>query len=144
MNIYEHIVKIKLREVLLMNKDKIKKIYDKYLYSKYYIKNFEEYANHYFKRDLEYFNFIISRTKDNDKKLYAIIKFILYKGHLGEDIRSNLHLILHIIKKMLDNKILITKEKTKKIINELSNDNDLYDILKNNFTFDELVVIKEL
>jgi len=144
MNLYEHIEKIKLREVLLINKDKIKKIYDKYLYSKYYIKNFEEYANHNFKEDLEYFNFIISRTKDNDKKLDAVVKFILYKGHLSENIRSNLHLILYIFKKMLDNKILIPKEKTKKIINELSTDNDVYDILKNNFTFDELVVIKEL
>ena len=144
MNLYEHIEKIKLREVLLINKYKIKKIYDKYLYSKYYIKNFEEYANHNFKEDLEYFNFIISRTKDNDKKLDAVVKFILYKGHLSENIRSNLHLILYIFKKMLDNKILIPKEKTKKIINELSTDNDVYDILKNNFTFDELVVIKEL
>ena len=98
MNIYDQIEKIKLKEVLLINKDKIKNIYDKYLYSKYYIKNFEEYANNYFKEDLEYFNFIISRTKDNDKKLDAVIKYILYKGHLSEDIRSNLHLILYIFK----------------------------------------------
>ena len=144
MNIYDQIEKIKLKEVLLINKDKIKNIYDKYLYSKYYIKNFEEYANNYFKEDLEYFNFIISRTKDNDKKLDAVIKYILYKGHLSEDIRSNLHLILYIFKKMLDNKILIPKEKTNKIINELSIDIDVYDILKINFSFDELIVIKEL
>ena len=69
--------------------------------------------------------------------------YILTNAMYKDNIKNNLYLILIIIKITINNNNL-SKDKTKKIINELANNNDIYDILKNNFSLEELLSLKEL
>ena len=139
----EKIEKLELKKILILNKNNLKKIYDKKIYSKHFRKKYDEYANFYYKTDLEYFNFIINRTKNSESKLYAVIMYILTNAMYKDNIKNNLYLILIIIKITINNNNL-SKDKTKKIINELANNDDIYDILKNNFSLEELLSLKEL
>jgi hypothetical protein len=144
MNIKEQIEKIELKTVLILNKDKLKKINKNPIYSKHFRKHYQEYSNHYYKNDLEYFNFTINRTKNTESKLNAVIMYILTNAMLLDYIKNNLYLILIIIKIIINNNKNITKDKTKKIINQLANNIDIYDVLKNNFSLQELLLVKEL
>lgn len=139
----EKIEKLELKKILILNKNNLKKIYDKKIYSKHFRKKYDEYTNFYYKTDLEYFNFIINRTKNSESKLNAVIMYILTNAMYKDNIKNNLYLILIIIKITINNNNL-SKDKTKKIINELANNNDIYDILKNNFSLEELLSLKEL
>ena len=143
MSIEEKIEQIEIKKILILNKNNLKKIYDKKIYSKHFPKKYDEYANLYYKTDREYFDFIINRTKNIESKLNAVIMYILTNAMYKDNIKNNLYLILIIIKITInyDN---LSKDKTKKIINELSNNVDIYDILKNNFSFEELLLVKEL
>ena len=140
----KQIEKIELKNILILNKDNLRKIYDRKIYSKHFRKKYEEYSNHYYKTDLEYFNFTINRSKNTESKLNAVIMYILTNAMILDYIKNNLYLILIIIKIIINSNKNITKDKTKKIINQLANNIDIYDVLKNNFSLQELLLVKEL
>jgi hypothetical protein len=143
MSIEEKIEQIELKKILILNKNNLKIIYNKKIYSKHFPKKYDECTNLYYKTDQEYFDFIINRTKNIESKLNAVIMYILTNAMYKDNIKNNLYLILIIIKITINNDHL-SKDKTKKIINELANNIDIYDILKNNFSFEELLLVKEL
>ncbi len=142
MNIIYQIEQLELKNILVSYKNKLKKINDNPLSSPYF--NIKQLSSKQLVIKLEYYNYLIPKTKNKDICKSYIIKYLLINANI-KNISSNLYFILNIIKKnILINNNQLTKEKIKTIIKQLSNNSDIYHILNNNFSFDELKQIKVL
>lgn len=132
-----------IKNILMKHDQKLLEIHKKGIITCKIKKEFIQFNNFYLRVEIDYYKYLINKTKTSDKKKDYLIKLIILKMLFNPKYKqSNVYIILIIINKFrIINHQNYNIRNITNIINFLCCNSDIYDVLNFAYNTDELLSI---